>query len=98
MGKFLRTPVVKFLASALSYTAFVTMIIAYSATEHPSSGYKISEHPILGPQFLKYLNDCTDAGKSPATQDVFVRYHVIGIGTIALSIWIAGTMNCDWEP
>ncbi len=89
VGQVLRTPMIKFWASALSYMAFVVMLVAFSESDKVSAGYKLSEHETAGPLYREYMY-VTNLTDSPIVQDVLVRYHDVSYGAILICIWLVG--------
>ena len=86
MGRFLETPVVKFIAEAIYYMVFVTLLVVYSFSEQPSEGYRLADHDSMGKLYQWYDSKAS----YPAIGNVYVRvYHSRPI-TVIITILVAG--------
>ena len=87
MGRFLQTPVVKFIGSAASLMLFVSMQIGLAFEENPSKGHTLSEDSSIAPGYIWYNASTSD----PEIQDVFIRDDKFRALHVTISIFVLGT-------
>lgn len=96
LGKLLWTPVVKFMADALSHVSHVVLILLYYVNECASDGNTLSTEDEISAKYKTYLNDCQNSRIQAAIQDVFIWLNQFSLISYVIWLFVAGVFKTQF--